>query len=106
MGDYKFCIHSLFNKMKFLNIALLAGSVSAFAPSPVSRQSSQALKAFDVENLPGALPPVGFFDPLGFAEKADANTLKRYREAEVTHGRVACSPALDSLSARKLRVLL
>jgi len=32
---------------------------------------------------------VGFFDPLGFAEKADEKTLKRYREAEITHGRVA-----------------
>ena len=32
---------------------------------------------------------MGFFDPLGFAEKADEKTLKRYREAEVTHGRVA-----------------
>ena len=39
--------------------------------------------------MAGALPPVGLFDPLGFAEKADANTLKRYREAELTHGRVA-----------------
>jgi len=39
--------------------------------------------------MPGALPPVGFFDPLGFADKADEQTLKRYREAEITHGRVA-----------------
>merc|ERR1719424_2186153 len=39
--------------------------------------------------MPGALDPVGCFDPLGFAEKADENTLKRYREAELTHGRVA-----------------
>jgi len=44
---------------------------------------------YSIENLPGALPPAGIFDPLGFAEKADANTLKRYREAELTHGRVA-----------------
>jgi hypothetical protein len=32
---------------------------------------------------------MGFFDPLGFAEKADEPTLRRYREAETTHGRVA-----------------
>merc|ERR1712232_313904 len=31
----------------------------------------------------------GFFDPLGFAEKANEKLLKRYREAEITHGRVA-----------------
>jgi len=46
------------------------------------------MQAF-ADDLPGALAPVGFFDPLGFAEKADENTLKRYREAELTHGRVA-----------------
>jgi hypothetical protein len=38
--------------------------------------------------MPGAMAPFGFFDPLGFAEKADENTLKRYRESELTHGRV------------------
>jgi len=40
--------------------------------------------------LPGSLPPTGFFDPLGFSK--DGLTLKdakRYREAEVQHGRVA-----------------
>jgi len=39
--------------------------------------------------LPGAVAPLGFFDPLNLATKADINTLKRYREAELTHGRVA-----------------
>merc|ERR1712013_429240 len=39
----------------------------------------------------------GFWDPLGVAAKADENTLKRYREAEVTHGRVAMLAALGLL---------
>jgi len=42
-----------------------------------------------VDTIPGALEPVGLFDPLGFAEKANEATLKRYREAELTHGRVS-----------------
>lgn len=46
-------------------------------------------QAFTVDTIPGALDPVGLFDPLGFADKADESTLKRYREAELTHGRVA-----------------
>merc|ERR1712183_471746 len=66
----------------------LIGSADAFAPSLAGKKST-AMNAFTVDSLPGALPPVGFFDPLGFAEKADEGTLKRYREAEVTHGRVA-----------------
>jgi hypothetical protein len=45
--------------------------------------------AFSVDTIPGAIAPTGLFDPLGFAAKADEGTLKRYREAELTHGRVA-----------------
>ena len=51
--------------------------------------AASSVTAFTPETLPGALAPVGFFDPAGFAAKADEGTLKRYREAELTHGRVA-----------------
>merc|ERR1712127_885758 len=74
--------------MKLALATLLAGSAAAFAPALVGKTST-AMNAFTVDNMPGALAPAGFFDPLGFAEKADEKTLKRYREAEVTHGRVA-----------------
>ena len=74
--------------MKFA-AALLAlfGSAAAFAPSTSTKKSTSL--NFSVDTIPGALPPVGLFDPLGFAAKADEATLKRYREAELTHGRVA-----------------
>lgn len=93
--------------MKLILASLLASSATAFAPSATtSRAPATSLNAFagkkistpkavvektsfTVENMPGALAPMGFFDPLGFAAKADEKTLKRYREAEVTHGRVA-----------------
>jgi len=40
--------------------------------------------------LPGALAPTGYFDPLGFAREGNSlNDIKRLREAEVMHGRVA-----------------
>lgn len=40
--------------------------------------------------LPGAVAPTGYFDPLGFAQTGiSLNDIKRYREAEVQHGRVA-----------------
>jgi Chlorophyll A-B binding protein len=45
--------------------------------------------AFSIDTIPGALAPMGIFDPWGFSKKADEATLKRYREAELTHGRVA-----------------
>jgi hypothetical protein len=70
-------------------ILALTGSAVAFAPSTSSSTKSFALRASASESMPGIVVPLGFFDPLGFADKADENTLKRYREAEVVHGRVA-----------------
>jgi hypothetical protein len=73
-------------------LSLLVGSASAFAPSKTTTTSSSssttttastALKAVDISDLPGAIDPTGPWDPLGFAEKADIPTMKRYREAEV-----------------------
>jgi hypothetical protein len=74
--------------MKLVATLALFGSAAAFAPAP-SANKATSLNAFVAEDIPGALSPVGFFDPLGFAAKADEPTLKRYREAELTHGRVA-----------------
>jgi hypothetical protein len=39
--------------------------------------------------LPGAISPLGFFDPLGFTKDGDLNKIKRIREAEIMHGRVS-----------------
>jgi len=71
-------------------------STTPIEVSPVSKskplkhqQVVTSLNAFTTDSIPGALPPVGLFDPLGFAAKADEMTLKRYREAELTHGRVS-----------------
>ena len=92
--------------MKLTFAAILAGSATAFTPASTGRISTAvdafsfgrtetpasvapvSSNAFTVDSMPGALPPMGFWDPLGFAEKADEGTLKRYREAEITHGRV------------------
>lgn len=59
----------------FIAAAILAAAVNGYSP--------------DLQVFPGSLPPTGFFDPLGLASKADVKLLKRYREAELTHGRVA-----------------
>lgn len=39
--------------------------------------------------LPGSLSPAPQFDPLGFADGKDLQTMKNYREAELQHGRAA-----------------
>lgn len=81
-------------------VTLFSGYVAAFSPVSMQRTNTPLMAAID--DLPGALPPVGFFDPLGFAEKADDSTLLRYREAEVTHGRVAMLAAVGFLVGEKV----
>ena len=83
--------------MKLAIASALVSSTAAFAPTFISRTSTSAMSAFTVDDMPGALAPMGFFDPLGFAAKADEGMLKRYREAEVTHGRVAMLAVLGFL---------
>jgi hypothetical protein len=81
----------------------LIGSTTAFAP--VSQRSNSAVTAINaaaIDEMVGALDPVGLFDPLGFADKADDNTLKRYREAELTHGRVAMLATVGFLVGEKV----
>ena len=49
--------------------------------------------------LPGALAPTGFFDPLGFAQKGiSLNDIKRNRESEIMHGRVAMLASVGYLA--------
>ena len=91
------------NKMKFLIASVLAASASAFSPFGAKKAAvAPAAPAFSIDTIPGALEPVGLFDPLGFAAKADEATLKRYREAELTHGRVAMLAAVGFLVGEKV----
>ncbi|VEU36249.1 unnamed protein product [Pseudo-nitzschia multistriata] len=86
--------------MKFVATTILALAGSAAAFSPFGKKAAAPAVAEPVpvvDTLVGALEPVGFWDPLGFAAKADDNTLRRYREAELTHGRVAMLAAVGFL---------
>lgn len=76
--------------MKFIaSVALLASTASAFSSFGQKKAATPKAPAFTLDTIPGALEPVGLFDPLDFGSKADEATLKRYREAELTHGRVS-----------------
>jgi len=55
--------------------------------------------------LPGALSPLGEFDPLEFTKDLPVQEIKRYREAEVTHGRVGMLAVLGYLVAEKFNPL-
>ena len=44
---------------------------------------------FNVKDIPGILPPTGYFDPLNLASTVDSKEIKRWRESELKHGRLA-----------------
>mmetsp|Transcript_26487 Transcript_26487/g.44222 ORF Transcript_26487/g.44222 Transcript_26487/m.44222 type:complete len:210 (-) Transcript_26487:58-687(-) len=88
--------------MKFIAASLLLSSAAAFNAFAPKKAAKVAAPTYNVEDLPGILAPVGFFDPLGFAAKADEATLKRYREAEITHGRVAMLASVGFLVGEKV----
>jgi hypothetical protein len=102
--------HQPIIKMKFSTALLIATAGSAAAFSPFAKKEAAPVPAAAlVDTLVGALEPVGFFDPLGFAAKADDNTLRRYREAELTHARVASKflfSRIDRHGGLKFRVVV
>jgi len=55
----------------------------------------------DEYGLPGVLPPLGYFDPAGFATDIDKQKLLFYREAEIKHGRICMSASLGFLVAER-----
>jgi len=55
--------------------------------------------------LPGAIGPLGEFDPVGFTSDLSVQEIKRYREAEVTHGRVAMLATVGYLVAEPFHPL-
>ena len=51
----------------------------------------------NIEALPGAIAPFGFFDPLNISQGKSDAVITRFREAEVKHGRFAMLAALGIL---------
>mmetsp|Transcript_1791 Transcript_1791/g.4181 ORF Transcript_1791/g.4181 Transcript_1791/m.4181 type:complete len:211 (-) Transcript_1791:283-915(-) len=71
--------------------------VAAFSGLPLSRAPSSSGLKMSAEDMVGSLAPVGFFDPLGLSAGKPAGELKKYREAELKHGRVAMTAFLGIL---------
>jgi hypothetical protein len=73
----------------------LAASATAFAPLTSLGRASSAVKA--VENELGAIPPLGFWDPLGFTADGDMEAFTRRRAVEIKHGRICMLAAMGML---------
>jgi len=82
---------------KFAVILSTLASVAAFAPAGISATHSSAMK-MSAEGMVGQIAPVGFFDPLGLSEGKTPEELKKWREAELKHGRIAMVATLGILT--------
>ena len=71
--------------------AVAVEEVAALGPTLNGWTPDAALPCY---GLPGAIAPLGFFDPLGFSKDAELGAVKRLREAEIMHGRVAMMATL------------
>lgn len=72
-------------------VLAMVAAAEAFRPSgrmmSSSKLSMKATSGFEEEI--GALPPVGFWDPLGLAADGDKAVFDRRRASELKHGRIA-----------------
>ena len=78
----------MFKSIAIFAVVFLA-SVSAFSPRSFASSRVVSKLAMSAEGLPGALAPVGFFDPLGLSSGKTDGEIKKIREAELKHGRVS-----------------
>jgi Chlorophyll A-B binding protein len=72
--------------MKFVILASIIASATAFAP--VSQKASTTALNMAFENELGAQAPLGFFDPLGLVSDGDQEKFDRLRYVEIKHGRI------------------
>ena len=79
--------------------------VSAAAFGSIKPIRSSSMLSMSAEKLYGALPPVGFFDPLGISNGKTDGEIKKFREAEIKHGRVAMLAAVGILVGEKFNPL-
>jgi len=86
--------------MKNFIALLLVAVTTAFHTSNLPKVQKCPLSMVLVDkNVPGQLPPTGFFDPLGLSSTIDRKDFKRWRESELKHGRLAMMAALAIIAA-------
>uniref|UniRef100_A0A7S0XDX1 Uncharacterized protein n=1 Tax=Chromulina nebulosa TaxID=96789 RepID=A0A7S0XDX1_9STRA len=79
-------------------LAMCLLQINAFMSSTMrSTRLSPQMKL----ELVGASAPLGFFDPFGFSKGVSDETLFKYRESELKHGRVAMLAVLGWLTQER-----
>ena len=100
----------MYISIQTLTFTSVLGFAAGFAPNAVPKTATSLSVASYPEvngwtadpdkfcaGLPGSSAPFRDFDPLGLTSKFSVEEIKRYRESEVTHGRVAMLASLGYL---------
>ena len=83
------------------SVAALVNQPAVIAP----RQPAASSVVAKVNGMVGDCKPLGYFDPFGFSKDASPATMKKFREAELKHGRVAMLACAGMITADKFHPL-
>jgi len=89
-------------RTRAMSLAVVAASAfsplgKSRAPTPKLQQAAVSTTTEFCYGLPGNIAPAGNFDPANLLEGASKEQVYRYREAELTHGRVGMLAAAGFL---------
>ncbi|KAF6263948.1 chloroplast LI818 protein [Scenedesmus sp. NREL 46B-D3] len=84
--------------------APVRSSVAAKAAAPETATATEGMSGYEyAKTLPGISQPFpDMFDPAGFASQAKVSEIRRWRESEIVHGRVAMLAALGFIVQEQL----
>lgn len=84
-------------KMQVLLVGFVICLGAAAAFSLPARSSSRSKIIMSAKDMVGSVSPTGYFDPLQLSEGRSQAELKKYREAELKHGRICMVAAIGIL---------
>jgi len=79
--------------------AFVCGASGFVAPAPALQNVAPRCTSQMKVDMPGVCAPLGYFDPFGFSKDASPETMKKFREAELKHGRVAMLACFGMITA-------
>jgi len=86
--------------MKSAIFASLIAATAAFAPAQQKGTTTSTTSLAAFEDVLGAQPPLGYFDPLGLVEDGDQEKFDRLRYVEIKHGRICMLAFLGQITTR------
>jgi len=78
-------------------------TIVADVPATVEESIPPPPPPFNPADQLGALPPTGFFDPMGFTSVGDEAGFRQMRAAEIKHGRVAMMASIGAVGQHFIR---